>query len=176
MRSVGFFALLFEIFLFMLIAARCGWELITTSSRCRPLLRRLGYERGELLLVSTEDLEEYTGTSGAGARRTVQGMLAVACIVRAALTAFVLGRGSWVPYLALPDLVYLSIYGLLVVFLAQMQHISVGYRLIKLVAWASLAIVLVMSLIVCTVHWGANPLSRRSLLVRKIFYYELGIT
>lgn len=105
-------------------------------------------------------------------------MVAVACIGRAGMIVFVLLHGTWVPYLALPDLVYLAMYGFLVVFLAQMQQIVMGnrYPWVKIATTASLASVLVVSLVVCTVRWGTNPLSKRSVLLRKFLYYELGVT
>lgn len=122
--------------------------------------------------------EEAESGSGVGARRAVQGMVAIACIARAGLTAYVLIYGVWVPYLALPDLFMIATYGLLVVFLAQMQQIAVGsrYLWVKIAASASLATVLIVSLMVCTVRWGTNPQSTRSLLLRKFLYYELGAT
>ena len=70
-------------------------------------------------------------------------------------------------------------YGFLVVFLAQqMQQIVVGnrYLWVKIATSASLAAVLVVSLVVCTVRWGTEPLSKRSVLLRKFLYYELGVT
>lgn len=106
-------------------------------------------------------------------------MVAIACTARAGIIAFVLVHGDWVPYLVLPDLVYLATYGFLVVFLAQMQQMVVGnrYLWVKIATSASLATVLVVSLVVCTVRWGtAHPFSKRSMLLRKFLYYELGVT
>lgn len=178
MLSAGYCALVLEILLFMIVAARCGWELLGTSSQYALLLRRVRGRPQDLPgeLVPTEEGE---AGSGVGARRSVQGMVAVACTARAGVIAFVLMKGAWVPYLALPDLVYLATYGFLVVFLAQqMQQIVVGnrYLWIKIATSASLAAVLVVSLVVCTVRWGTEPLSKRSVLLRKFLYYELGVT
>ena len=177
MLSAGYCALVLEIFLFMVVAARCWWELLGTSPRCALLLRRVRGRPQDLPgeLVPTEEGES---GSGVGARRSVQGMVAVACTARAGIIAFMLVHGGWVPYVALPDLVYLATYGFLVVFLAQMQQIVVGnrYLWVKIATSASLATVLVVSLIVCTARWGMEPLSNTSVLLRKFLYYELGVT
>lgn len=105
-------------------------------------------------------------------------MVAVACIARAGIMAFVLVNGAWVPYLALPDLVYLAAYGVLVMFLAQMLQFVVGDRhlRVKIATSASLATGLVVSLVVCTLRWSTDSDSKRSVLLRKFLYYELGVT
>lgn len=175
MRSFGFWALVVEIVLFLVIAAVCCQELLMTSAYFTAMVRFLRQPRDryrELLVVD----EAETGDGG-GARRAVQVMLTIACIARACLTTFILARVDWAPYLTLHDLVYLATYGLLVVFLAQMRHIAAGYRFVwvKTAALATLAGVLVVSLAVCTLRWGtADPRVRSSL--RKFLYYELGLT
>lgn len=178
MRYAGLSALVLEVIVFLLLSARCGWELLSPWPQCFRLLDRLGRPSGAQGAAHERVPTESESLSGVGARRSVQGMLGIACIARAGLTLFILVRGNWVPYLAVPDLAYLATYGALVVFLAQMQQIHVGYRYawIKVAAWTALATVLVVSLIVCTVRWGTNPLSHRSLLLRKFLYYELGLT
>lgn len=117
--------------------------------------------------------------SGVGARRSVQTTLIPACLLKAALIIFSLFCESWVPYLVLPDLGYLATYGFLVIFLAEMQQIRMGATRqvwIKFGAWGLLAIVVLVSLIVCAFDWGSEPNSPRSLALRRFLYYELGIT
>lgn len=178
MLSPGFCALVLEILLFMVVAAKCGWELIGTSPQWAMLLRGIRGRRPQDLPGELVPAEEGESGSGVGARRSVQGMVALACITRAGIITFVLVHGPWVPYLALPDLVYLAAYGFLVVFLAQLQQIVVGNRYLwfKIATLASLATVLVVSLVVCTVRLGSHPLSKRSVFLRKFLYYELGVT
>lgn len=184
------YALAFEVIAFYVISARCGWVYITTSSRRGASLQRAGLQtrqqnRRSGGLVVAPSIAESAG-EGAGARRSVQGMLSIACFMRAALTVAVLMRETWVPYLAVPDVVYLATYGVVCSFLARQLHISVagtggswynrGSPLsLKVLATGGLVGVLVVSLVVGTLRWGAGPESKKSLLLRKWLCYELGV-
>lgn len=124
--------------------------------------------------------EAESDNHGTNARHQINLYLAFACTARALLTVFVLVcKSAWMPYLAVPDLVYIALYCSLIVLLAEMrQIIAVSKTHVALraaVRWGFNAVLLV-SLLVCGARWGANPLSKKSLVLRKILYFELGVT
>lgn len=181
MEPAAFYALFTEVLAFTLIALRCAWIYLTTGPQPRGLLCLPGDEEHRVVdgqFLSTE-LEPTEG-SGANTRRRVQGILAIACFARAVVTVFIIIRRSWMPYLAVPDLVYISTYGQLVLFLAQTQQtaVGVGHRNVgvKLGGAAILAVVLLVSLAMCAERWRADPEAHLALLFRRMLYFELGIT
>lgn len=179
MSSALLYVLLVELLTFALIGTRCGWIFITTTRFYSNSNCLSGQEGGRNELVSTEAGVTETDSAGAAARRRVQTVLGVACILRAAVTAFVLRRVSG-PYLVVPDLLFMCTYGQLVLFLVQTQQTAtgLGYRSIRQYVGASifLSALLVVSLVTCAVRWRTDPSSSSSQLLWDILYYELGAT
>eukprot|EP00752_Nemacystus_decipiens_P010203 g9093.t1 len=149
---------------------------------------RSGGGRRVMTLLQREEAE--SGNSGTQARHRINVVLVLACTARGLLTAYLSAahagvakpnRGqAWIPCLAAPDLLYIALYGSLVVLLAEMRQIIAASKtrpvfLRAAVRWGFGA-VLVVSLVVCSARWGADPLSRESLLLRKFLYLELGAT
>lgn len=149
-----------------------------------------GGSRRALTLLQTQEAE--SGNGGTRARHRINLILVLACSARALLTAYLSachagvtgthrGRGqAWIPCLAAPDLLYLALYGSLVVLLAEIRQIIVASKTRHVVLRAAVrwgfGAVLLVSLVVCSARWGADPLSRKSLFLRKFLYFELGAT
>lgn len=157
-----------------------------------------GGRRRVLTLLQREEAE--SGNSGTQARHRINVILVLACTARALLSAYLsaaphaAGAGggaepaepdrgqAWVPCLAAPDLLFVALYGSLVVLLAEMRQIIAASKAPRHVFFLGAAmrwgfgVVLLVSLLVCSARWGADPLSRESLLLRKFLYLELGTT
>lgn len=112
----------------------------------------------------------------------VVGILCVACLSRAVATGLTLARLKWLPYLAVPDVAYLATYGVLCFFLAQIvASTTMGRGFVRsyryqMVAMSALVVVLLLSLVVCTLRWRAGEDSKTSMVLRTGLFYELGIT
>lgn len=147
-----------------------------------------GGGRRTLTLLQREEAE--SGNSGTQARHRINVILGLACMARALLTAYLSaahagvakpnGGQAWIPCLAAPDLLFIALYGSLVVLLAEMRQIIAASKMRHVVLRAAVrwgfGLVLLVSLLVCSARWGADPLSRESLLLRKFLYLELGTT
>lgn len=177
------YALRAEMLMFALIAIRCGWIQCVAVGRWRSgdtILCLPSRESGRGEFGTTQNGPVETDSAGTGARRRVQGMLCLACIAKVITIGLVLVKGMEGPYLAVPDLAFICTYGQLILFLVQTQQtaIGVGYRStrLQLIAAAVVAILLLLSLIICAARWTAQPNSSRALLLCSILYYELGTT
>lgn len=145
---------------------------------------------GERALTLLQREEAESGNSGTRARHRINVLLVLACAARALLTAYLSAAHAgvakpnrvqaWIPCLAAPDLLYIALYGSLVVLLAEMRQIIAASKtrhvLLRAAVRWGFAAVLLVSLVVCSARWGADPLSRKSLLLRKFLYFELGTT
>ncbi|CAM9667304.1 unnamed protein product [Pylaiella littoralis] len=178
MLSLASCALLLEASLFLVLAAVSGWEY--HDSKRKSAVAGWGRQRsaGTAALLQSEEAE--SENHGTNARHQINLSLAFACTARAALTVFVLVcESAWVPYLAVPDLAYIALYCSLIVLLAEMRQIvavsKTNVAMRAAVRWGFNA-VLSVSLLVCSARWGANPLSKKSLVLRKFLYFELGVT
>lgn len=123
--------------------------------------------------------EEESSNNGTRARHQTNFILAGACTARAISLVVVWGTGGWVPFTAVSDLLYIVLFGSLILLYSEMRNILVvasSHRTVRLGVFLSLAGVLVVSLLVCTARWAADPASRKSLALRKFLYLELGIT
>lgn len=200
MLSAGSCALLLETVLFLALAAVSGWEYLRSRQQSvvplEPWRGGGGGGRGgagggsggqsarrgreaEMTLLQAEEAE--SDNNGTRARHRINIILALACTARALLTVYVaVTRSAWVPYLAVPDLCYIALYCSLTFLLAELRQIIVvskarHFAIKAAVRWGFGGVLLV-SLAVCSLRWGTDPESTKSLVLRKFLYFELGVT
>ncbi|CAN0313743.1 unnamed protein product [Hapterophycus canaliculatus] len=177
MLSYGSCALLAETAVFLILAAVSLWEYHRSTQQ--SAVRHQQGRGAHMTLLQTEEAE--SGNNGTKARHQINLTLACACTARAILTAFLSLSNSWLPYLAVPDLLYIALYFFIIVLLAQMRQMNKNqdlklFKSVRLCLLLSLAGVLIASLVVCTARWATDPLSKKSLFLRKFLYLELGVT
>lgn len=204
MLSAGSWALLLEAVLFLAVAAVAGWEYFRSRQQSVVALDpppwsggpaaatasawrgvggggRGGAAAAETKMTLLQAEEAESDNNGTRARHRINVILALACTARALLTVYVaVTMNPWVPYLAVPDLAYIALYGSLTVLLAELRQIIVvskaRHRAVKAAVRWGFGSVLLVSLAVCCLRWGSDPLSKRSLVLRKFLYLELGVT
>lgn len=190
-HCVGLYVLTAETLAFCLISVRCGWiyvvswlrarEASTSSRRRRMLTRRAQGRHAGGGGGGGDDVHNYSEGEGVRWRMMVLGMLCFSSFTRTVVTALLLSRRVWVPYLAVPDVAYLGMYGVMCFFMAQIVASGVGRGVVRtyryqLIAMGSLVAALLMSLLVCMLSWGVGPETRTSAMLRTGLFYELGVT
>ncbi|CAM9181499.1 unnamed protein product [Ectocarpus sp. 13 AM-2016] len=176
MVSLGSWVLLLEAGVFLILAVVAGWE-FHRSRQESAVARHQDQRGGGLTLLQAE--EEESGNNGTRARHQTNFILAGACTAKAISLGVVWGTGSWVPFTAVSDLLYIALFGSLILLYVEMRNIlavASSHRTVRLGVFLSLAGVLAVSLVICTARWAADPASRKSLALRKFLYLELGIT
>ncbi|CAN0058576.1 unnamed protein product [Ectocarpus fasciculatus] len=176
MVSLGSCVLLLEAGVFLLLAVISGWE-FHRSRQESAVARHQDQRGGGMTLLQAE--EEESSNNGTRARHQTNFILAGACTARAVSLVVVWGTGGWVPFTAVSDLLYIALFGSLILLYCEMRSIlavASSHRAVRLGVFLSLTGVLAVSLVICTARWAADPASRKSLALRKFLYLELGIT